>query len=182
MKFEKYLSSASRVLSYKKLTNAQALDALKKIYGIQIEVREVTKEEYPTMDREYFSEENVRQDLDAYCAKAGLTDVSELSTSNKFRRLEVICSNGETVRFEKYLRKASGVLSDKKLTLANALKSLKKIYGLGFLFGKIIIYDFFRTFIMAMNACFNSYSCFRVLFLVIFYLVVVLFDKCCKNC
>jgi hypothetical protein len=130
VKFEKYLSSASRVLSYKKLTNAQALDALKKIYGIQIEVREVTKEEYPTMDREYFSEENVRQDLDAYCAKAGLTDVSELSTSNKFRRLEVICSNGETVRFEKYLRKASGVLSDKKLTLANALKSLKKIYGL----------------------------------------------------
>ncbi|MDX9970717.1 MAG: hypothetical protein RBS56_02310, partial [Candidatus Gracilibacteria bacterium] len=115
VKFEKYLSSASRVLSYKKLTNAQALDALKKIYGIQIEVREVTKEEYPKMDREYFSEENVRRDLDAYCAKAGLTDVSKLSTSDKFRGLEVVCSNGEPVKFEKYLSSASRVLSYKKL-------------------------------------------------------------------
>jgi hypothetical protein len=128
--FQTYLSRASVVLSDKKLTLAQALDTLKKIYGLKIEVREVTKEEYPKMDREYFSEENVRRDLEAYCGKAGLNDVSELSKSDKFTGLEVVCSNGEPVKFNAYLSRASVVLSDKKLTLAQALDALKKIYGL----------------------------------------------------
>jgi hypothetical protein len=72
----------------------------------------------------------VRRDLDAYCAKAGLTDVSKLSTSDKFRGLEVVCSNGEPVKFQAYLLRASKVLSDKKLLLSQALDVLKKIYDL----------------------------------------------------
>jgi hypothetical protein len=117
VKFNTYLIRASVVLSDKKLTLAQTLDVLKKIYGIKIEVRK----EYPKMDREYFSEENVRRDLDSYCKEAGLNDVSELSISFKiFTDIEVVCVNREPVKYNTYLLRASKVLSDKKLTLAQA--------------------------------------------------------------
>ncbi len=126
--FKRYLKMASKVISDEKLTNGQALDTLKKIYGLEIEVREVIRKEYPKMNREYFCEENVRRDLNAYCAKAGLSDVSELITS--FQGLEVVCSNGEPLMFSAYLKRASRKLSDKVLKKAQTLDKLKIIYGL----------------------------------------------------
>ncbi len=123
LKFMTYLDRVSRYLNDGKLTYRQALDVLKRIYGFKIE----EEKEYPKMDRAYFTEENVKKDLMAYCKAAGLSDVSKLSINHKLSGIESVCCKGEIVKLQTYLLRASKALSDGKFTVGQALDELKKM-------------------------------------------------------
>ncbi len=110
IKGAKYLYKAARIIgSAKSVKEANSmrsriLDELKRKIGLTVE----EKKEYPEMNSEYFSAENVKKDLNAY-AKALSVPVSDLNAS-KIKELQVECCNGEKVLGLTYIRRAGKAL------------------------------------------------------------------------
>ena len=100
-------------------TYSEALTNLKKLI-------EIETEKYIEMNIEYFTEKNVRNDLQAFADKADVS-IKDLHTGNLTKN-EVICSNGELVKGQTYLKRAKKAGFGTKST--EALNNLKKLIGI----------------------------------------------------
>ena len=91
--------------------------------------------EYPKMDVEYYTAKNVKADLEAYAKKLGKGKTMMNITTANVTCIQVVCSNGEPVKGQKYLSHAGKILgfgkSDKEVhkKQAEILKKLFKIAG-----------------------------------------------------
>ncbi len=109
---------------------ATILKTLLKIGGFEIT-------EYSPMDKKYFTQENVRADLEAFAQQLGngKTPLNLSTSKNNIPKLKIKCANEEKVQGPTYLNRAGVALKLAKNTReaiskhAEILKILKKIAG-----------------------------------------------------
>ncbi|MFA7685271.1 MAG: hypothetical protein WCX95_00540 [Candidatus Gracilibacteria bacterium] len=80
-------------------------DEAKMIVGGGDEVGGVDMEQYLPMNAKYFTDENIRHDLQAYADDLGLEGIESLNTENLFS-VKIKCVNGEEVSGRTYLSRA----------------------------------------------------------------------------
>lgn len=118
MRLPRYLNNAS--LAFNVDSRAVALLKLKKLVGVEIA-------EYLDMDAVYFRcRDCIGADLQGYAEKIGVK-VEDLTTNARYSAASICCMNGEEVKWQTYIRRASKAYSVSEL---DALRSLKLLIGL----------------------------------------------------
>ncbi|MFC1615830.1 hypothetical protein ACFL21_01705 [Patescibacteria group bacterium] len=133
--FGRYLSNAGVALE---IVNSSK-EAASKMFSILKELLKIAGykiEEYTQRDKDYYSNpKNVKKDLENFAKKCGLKSPIYISISNKFKALEIKCSNGEEITFRRYLSNAGIALEivnsfgEARAKMASILKELLKIVG-----------------------------------------------------
>jgi len=137
VKWKTYLNRASGVLfgtkdNTKRDNLPRRSDALK----VLLRIAGAVISEYIPMDKEYFNNsEYVKADMASYLGKAKGDSLKDLSTRNPKTGTSILAKNGDKVRWDVYLRRASGVLfrtkdnkkKDNPHRLSDALNVLSKI-------------------------------------------------------
>ncbi|MFC1615832.1 hypothetical protein ACFL21_01715 [Patescibacteria group bacterium] len=131
LRLAKYLTHGGKVLGIASASSnlAKDLKELKMIAGYEVI-------EYEVRDGKYYrNPTNVRADLSNFALDCGLESPNFLSGSHKFRSKLVKCSNGENVRFDRYLSNAGVALkmakncTESKSIKLKVLRELLKIAG-----------------------------------------------------
>lgn len=106
----------------------EILDELKERIGIE-------SADFPPMNREYFSRENILADLGGFAYRSGMS-IEDLTTGH-MDGTSVVCANGEIIEGKTYLSRATKALNDGDLTTPQAakmmgktMKDLKKMLGI----------------------------------------------------
>lgn len=86
--------------------------------------------EFQKMDSAYFTEENVRIDLEEFSKELGLTSIDALNTGKAVSKINVKCTNGEIVRFQTSLNRAAKVFGFSRNESKATLNKLKELCGI----------------------------------------------------
>jgi len=90
------------------LWRSRILIVLQRLIGMPVE----EKPQYPEMNSEYFTAENIEKDLRSFAEKAGLECVEKLTTKS-IDNITAVCANGENVRGGNYIKRAGKALRKK---------------------------------------------------------------------
>ncbi|MDD3896780.1 MAG: hypothetical protein PHU04_02990 [Candidatus Peribacteraceae bacterium] len=134
--WQRYLNTAARALGVQKKT-PEGSYRLKPVLIMLKKIAQLDVQEFPVMDNTYFNDkEKVSSDLLQFTIALGEQSPDDLTASKG--NIGALCSNGETVKWTTYLRRASSALGliqrngkgKYRGNLQKALEHLKRSIGL----------------------------------------------------